>query len=185
MTYTPAPGFSGSDSFVYTISDGDPGTANTDATVTIDVQTVPSELEFSSSGDPIHIGDNKTISSPISITGTGVTILDLTVRINLTHANPSDLTAQLISSTGSTLLIDGPIYSDNYTHEYVVTGAADLPLDGTWTLQVTDSVKNRQRGFLIEWSMIARPALGDAALAASTARGYVIQHFQTKHHRKQ
>ena len=127
VTYTPDPGFSGLDSFTYTITDGDLGTDDVTATVTVDVQAIPSELEFSSSGDPMVIGDLKTVSSPIVVTGTGVTVGDLSVWINLTHASPSDLTAQLISSTGSTLLITGPILSGDYVHEYVISGASGLP----------------------------------------------------------
>lgn len=169
VTYTPYPGVSGLDSFTYTITDGDPGTVDATATVTVDVQTIPSELEFISSGDPKNIGDLKTVSWPIVITGTGVTVGDLTVRIDLTHANPSDLTAQLISSTGSTLDINGPILSGDYVHEYVVSGATGLPLDGTWTLQVTDNVKNRKRGSLIEWTMTATPLTEGAAASSQSA----------------
>ena len=90
------------------------------------------------------------------------------VRIDLTHANPSDWTAQLISSTGSTLTIAGPIVAGDYEHEYVVSGATGLALDGTWTLQVTDSVKNRKRGSLIEWTMAVTPE-GAAAQSQSAA----------------
>ena len=144
-------------------------TNNTDiAVTTVTVQAASSELEFTSSGDPMNIGDNKTVSSPIDISGTGATVDTLRVRINLTHANPSDLSAQLISSTGSTLSIPGPILSGDYTHEYVTDGANGLPVDGTWTLQVTDSVKNRKRGSLIEWTMIVEPVPAGAAMAAST-----------------
>ena len=53
--------------------------------------------------------------------------------------------------------IPGPIVSGDYTHEYDISGVTNLDLDGTWTLQVTDSVKNRKRGSLIEWRMIVEP----------------------------
>jgi len=169
VTYTPDPGTSGLDSFTYTITDGDPGTPDATATVSVDVQSIPSELEFSSTGDPRNIGDLKIVSSPIVVSGTGVTVADLTVRINLSHANPSDLTAQLISSTGSTLSIGGPIVAGDYLHEYVVSGATNLPLDGTWTLQVTDNVKNRKRGSLIEWTMTVTPESAAASSQSAAA----------------
>ena len=110
-----------------------------ETTVTIEVDSVGIRV-YTSFGDPINIGDNKTVSSSIIVSGPGPRSRALTIRINLTHASPSDLTAQLISSTGSTLTIDGPIVSGDYVHEYVVAGAMGPPLDGTWTLQ-----GNRQR----------------------------------------
>lgn len=60
--------------------------------------------------------------------------------------------------------------ADDYEHVYVVSGATDLPLDGTWTLQVTDNVKNRKRGSLIEWTMTVTPqAATTSPQSAATA----------------
>ncbi len=128
----------------------------------------PGTYTYTSSGDPINIGDNKTVSSSINISGTGAMVESLTIQINLTHARPGDLTAQLVSSSGSTLDINGLIRSDDFAHEYVVSGVTGLPLEGAWTLQVTDNVKNRKRGSLIEWKMTVTP---QAAIASPQSTG--------------
>jgi len=147
-------------------------TGNTSiAATTVTVQVVPSELIFDYLGDPKNIGDNKIVTTTIDISGTGVSIGDLTVGLNLTHASPSDLTAWLIApdgtttftlnSGGSTPILDG-------IHDYAVPDAANLDLDGVWTLKVEDSLKNRKRGTLIGWSMTVTP-LAAAASSQSTA----------------
>jgi hypothetical protein len=64
LTYTIS-GFAGDDSFQYTLSDGDPTTADATATVNVTVQAVPSTLEYTSTTLPINIGDLKTVSSRI------------------------------------------------------------------------------------------------------------------------
>ncbi len=165
VTYTPSVGFIGPDTFTYTISDGYGGEAI--GHVNVEVNAIPSTMEFTSTALPINIGDLKTVSSSIEVSGTEATVDTLMVRINLTHALDTDLTAQLVSPTGLTLNISGPILSGEY--EYDVAGGADLALDGTWTLQVTDNEKNRQRGSLIEWTLIVDPKPSEQLMASPSA----------------
>ncbi|NQU19718.1 MAG: tandem-95 repeat protein [Candidatus Nealsonbacteria bacterium] len=168
VTYTPNEGFIGPDTFTYTISDGYGGEAI--GYVNVEVNAIPSTMEFTSTALPINIGDLKTVSSSIAISDTGVTIASLTIRIDLTHSEDTDLTAQIISPTGSILTIDVPIVSGNYGYEYIVSDdVTGLVLDGTWTLQVTDGVKNRMRGWLTEWTMAVEPTpIESASSSAAT-----------------
>jgi VCBS repeat-containing protein len=136
---------------------------------TVTVQAVPTELSFTSTGDPINIGDKKTVSSPIEISDTWAVVDTLTVQINLTHALESDLTARLVNSNGFAVDIDGPILSGNYAHEYVISAAAGQNLDGTWTLQVTDNTRDKKQGTLIEWTMTVEPAPVESAPAPLVA----------------
>ena len=83
-----------------TVTDDGPPSLTDTQSYTLTVNAIPSELVYTSTGDPINIGDNKTVSSSINVSGTGLTVGTLTIQINLTHANPSDLTAKLVSPTG-------------------------------------------------------------------------------------
>ncbi len=149
--------------------DGEPTLTDTQS-YTLTVDAVSSELVYTSTGNPINIGDKKTVSSSINVSGTGLSVVTLTIQIDLTHASPDDLSARLINSNGFGVDIDESILSGNYEHKYVISGVTNQALDGTWTLQVTDSVKNRKRGSLIEWKMTVEPLsslLADDTLGGS------------------
>jgi len=137
-------------------------------TTTVTVQATPSELIFDYLGGPKNIGDDKIVTTTIDISGTGVSIADLTVRLNLTHTNPSDLTAWLIAPDGTTTFTLGtPILDGQY--DYGLPGAVGTDLDGVWTLKIEDSVKNRKRGTLIGWSMVVESAPIESAQSQMAA----------------
>jgi hypothetical protein len=57
----------------------------------------------------------------------------------------------------------------DYQHEYIISGATGLSLNGTWTLQVTDNVKNRERASLIEWTMVVTSWVREATSSSQSA----------------
>lgn len=148
------------------------------AATTVTVEAVPSELTFDYLGDPKNIGDNKIVTTTIDISGTGVSIADLTVQLNLTHASPSDLTAWLIAPDGTTTFTlgsGGPTPILDGQHDYALPGAMGTNLDGIWTLKVQDSVKNRKRGTLIGWSMVVEPTPTESAPSQAVAIDQALQ----------
>ena len=83
FTYTPAPGFLGNDTFMYTLNDNDPGMNLTaTATVTIEV-SLPMVWHVDNSVGPIGTGDGRNVSpftrlkdvETAPVTGTGDTIM--------------------------------------------------------------------------------------------------------------
>lgn len=157
------------------------GLTSTDMAV-ISITAAPTELVYDSTDGPLNIGDLKTVSSSIDVPDVG-TIASLTVRINLTHANPSDLVGVLIAPDGTTqwTLDSGgatPILSGN--HEYTVPAATGLSMDGNWTLQIQDTVKNRERGTLHDWSLIvepeALPLLAGGTFTRSASSQAILSH---------
>ena len=138
------------------------------AATTVTVAAVPSELTFDYLGGPKTIGDNKIVTTTIDISGTGVSIADLTIQLNLTHASPGDLAAWLIAPDGTTTFTLGTAILDGI-HDYAVPGATGMDLDGVWTLKVEDSEKNRKRGTLFGWSMVVEPAPIESAQSQAAA----------------
>ncbi|MHB8903459.1 MAG: proprotein convertase P-domain-containing protein [Thermoguttaceae bacterium] len=129
-------------------------------TATVTVQAATSSISYNYTGLPVTIGDLTTVTTTVNVPDSGL-ITELQVRVNLTHANPADLTAWLVSPDGIRLNITGSIKSADQVYDVTYplgTSAADLTRGGVWTLNVNDGVKNRQRGTLINWSLLVTPA---------------------------
>jgi large repetitive protein len=126
----------------------------------------------------VSISDNTTITSTIEITDV-TTIEDLNVQINLTHTYDSDLSIYLIAPDGTRIALslnngDGDSNYTNTTFDdeastSITSGSAPfsgtfsptdllslldgLSLNGTWTLEITDSA-GEDVGTLLSWSLI-------------------------------
>ena len=173
-TYAANAGFTGTNTFTYTIIDSNGDTST--ATVTVDVvAATPSTATYASTGGPVSIGNNSTILSTIEITDT-FSILDLNIQLDISHSRDSDLDVFLVSASGTRieLFTDVGGNGDNFTNTILDDDAADsitsasAPfsgtyrpegdlsllegelLNGTWTLEITDD-QNGQTGTLNNW----------------------------------
>ena len=87
------------------------------------------------------------------------------VDIVIDHPVMTDLSATL---TGPTGFVANLVYASG---EWIVEPGAfagDL-LDGTWTLTLSDDVKNGATGTLQNWSLIVTPAAGASAAGEAMA----------------
>lgn len=129
-------------------------------TTTVTVQAATSSISYDYTGLPVTIGDLKTVTTTINVPDTNP-ITEIQVRLNLTHANPADLTAWLVSPNGITMTINGPIVSGSQAYDVTYPSGMDVgnlePL-GTWTLSVRDGVRNSKRGTFTDWSLLVTPA---------------------------
>ena len=140
VSYTPNSGFSGADSFTYTISDGNGGTAI--ATVNISVQAVnttpvntlpgpqtvseDSQLLFSSAaGNPITVADsnNPTLTVQISVTN-GTFTLGATAGLTVTNNGSASVSAQ-----GTIAALNSGFNNAHYAPTANYSGAASLTLN--------------------------------------------------------
>ncbi len=139
------------------------------AQTTVTVEEASAELTYSSTHDPIRIGDLKTVTSTVLAVDSDV-VTSLLVEIFLTHDSVGDLSAALISPSDDQFEVPGPFVSGTPNEHAIGLQGATPTLNGTWTLEVTDNVKNRKRGSLIEWTLVVNrastPAAADAAMAA-------------------
>jgi len=146
--------------------------------VTVGATTEASLGTTYTSDTDVAISDYTTITSTIEITD-ATTIQDLNVQINLTHTFDADLSIYLIAPDGTRIALslnngDG---DENYTNTTfddeastsITSGSAPfsgtfsptdllslldgLSLNGTWTLEITDSA-GADVGTLLSWSLI-------------------------------
>jgi subtilisin-like proprotein convertase family protein len=154
LTYTPTGVEPGSDSFTYTITDGDPLTADATATVTINVLAAGGQRVYTSADGPMNIGDLKTVISTVEATFDDP-ISAVNVEIDFTHAVPETLIISLFSPGGSDPLTAVP--SETPGLYGVEIPAGGIQHAGTWTLEIYDPLKDRQRGTLYGWTLIVNP----------------------------
>jgi len=143
---------------------------------------------FFSTDTPLGLEDPKgnkakTTTSSLSIAESG-TVLDVDVRLDITHTRDSDLSAVLVAPDGTEVLLfanlggSGDNYSltlfDDQADNLITDGAAPfqgtfqpvgnlsdfngLELNGTWQLRISDNSKG-DTGTLNSWTLIARHEL--------------------------
>jgi subtilisin-like proprotein convertase family protein len=190
-TYTPNAGFFGTDTFDYTVSDGQGGTAT--ATVTITVEQAPNRTRYSSN-TAITIADLTRVTSEIFVSDS-YTIMDLNVTLNILHEAAQDLDIYLVAPDGTRIELVTDVGGNNdnfidttfddaaevsirnaeapFTGTFLPEGdladAEGLQVYGTWTLEITDD-KKRNVGELVSWSLditwasaVSAEAMGAAA----------------------
>ena len=160
------------------IDDGDGGSGGNDPTVYGYLST-----------NPVSIADRRTTVATLDVTD-AFTIGDLNVTLTITHQRLSDLSVTLIAPSGERITLfaaiggsgdglDGAVFDDeaglsidsaSAPYDVVYRPSGDLSalegLDaqGTWSLEIVDSVK-RNSGTLDSWSLTFTEG---AALKATT-----------------
>ncbi len=89
-TYTPDSNFTGRDSFTYTISDGNGGTAT--ATVYVDVLNVIDYINLNVSGDS-SVDEGSEATYTVSLGGTPTSAVSVQIQINHIDTDNNDITA--------------------------------------------------------------------------------------------
>lgn len=129
LTYTPASGYSGSDSFTYTISDGHGHTAPATVTVTI---TAPANSPPVAVDDSAPFSATTTLGHPVTATVT------LDPRVNDSDPDGDPLAFFSVTQPASghaTVTIDGGGTSVTYTYN---TPKVTLILTDTFTYTISD-----------------------------------------------
>lgn len=120
---------------------------------------------------------NHTITSTLTVSGSGMTIGDLNVGLNITHSYISDLEITLSKGTTSVILFNNscgsnvninmiaddegaslvcpPSGGNSYLPDGSLSDFDNIALDGTWTLTIVDSWPSEDGGSLNSWSLIA------------------------------
>nr|MBA2389996.1 proprotein convertase P-domain-containing protein [Geodermatophilaceae bacterium] len=141
-------------------------TPTASATPTITPTPTPLPLDESKDEEPdlaIPDGPNGVATSTMSFPH-AVTIREARVFLNIDHDDVADLEVNLIHPDGTLLRIrsqgedDG---DDDIRRWFSITGAAlnsirGKPSQGTWTLQVIDTIEGRT-GELLSWSLEIYP----------------------------
>ncbi len=135
LTYQPDPNFNGTDTIVYTISDGNGGTAT--ATVEVTVTAVNDAPETIGLPD-LFDSNNEVISVPLGSAFSDVD--DATLTYNVTGL-PTGLTfdpatGEVTGTTGATASSDVP--DGEYTVTVTATDAAGLNVSTTFTWTITN-----------------------------------------------
>ncbi|MFO0797136.1 MAG: Ig-like domain-containing protein [Gemmataceae bacterium] len=190
VVFTPAAGFSGAGSFVYSISDGRGGVAS--ATAAVSVAPPPATQSFTN-GTDVTIGSSGrvTVSSSVVVSGVTGSIRDVNVSLNLFHTYTRDLRITLIAPDGTAVRLFnryggsgdnllGTTFDDQAATS--VSGAA-APFtgtfrpavalaalngkspNGTWRLQVEDLAAG-DGGYLDTWTLTLTTGASAAAPAA-------------------
>jgi hypothetical protein len=143
LSYTPNPGFSGTDTLVYTLTDG---SLTDTATVTIDVTSVVTEPVNTLPGPQALVEDSPLIFS--SVGNNALTVTDannntLTVQISVTNGTftLSGVNGLAVTGNGtSTLTLSGPIASlDAALDGARYTPGANFNGGATLTMNTSDS----------------------------------------------
>ena len=145
-TFTPAAGFNGSTSFIYTVSDGNGGTAT--ATVNITVNPATTSKTYNGTGGAIQ--DFTTTTFNLTVSDSHV-LLSVSVQASITHQRISDLTVTLIGPDGTRAQLT---VGSNGTINANLSAFAGKQLAGTWKLEIVDG-KKRNTGTLNSWSITA------------------------------
>ncbi|MCL5098944.1 MAG: proprotein convertase P-domain-containing protein, partial [Candidatus Omnitrophica bacterium] len=168
-------GFVGTDTFTYRASDGTD--QSNEATVTVIVNSAGGTETYTNT-TKTNIIDRGICTSTIVI-GDNYSILDLNVKLNITHTRDSDLQVFLIGPDGTRIQLfaniggTGQNFQNTILDDEAATSIANgtAPFDGTykpmqslsafdgkltkgtWTIEVRDTVK-KMTGTLDSWSLI-------------------------------
>jgi CshA-type fibril repeat protein/VCBS repeat-containing protein len=178
-SYTPAAGFSGTDSFTYTVTDGSGGTD----TVTVTVQVAPAAQD-----DTVKVAAGGTATADTRATGvlgndsgTGLTVAS--------NTSPSHGALTLDKATGTFTYKPAEGYSGPDTFTYTAVDGSGSPSTATVTITVnptigadtasTDSgtpvtidVQANDRGSDLETTIVTGPSHGTAVVAADGSVEY-------------
>jgi subtilisin-like proprotein convertase family protein len=142
----------------------------------------PVPLSFNSTNVPLTFGQagSTTIDSKITVPNSAALLAHLTVSMNITLAQDSDLTATLIAPDGtrvtlfsgvggagqnfSTITLDdiadtpvaqgiAPFNGSYLPAQGIDAAVAGKPVSGTWTLELTDVANDGKVGTLNSWSL--------------------------------
>jgi subtilisin-like proprotein convertase family protein len=141
----------------------------------------PGTSSFGFKGGPRNIRDFTTINVPIVVSGVEGTVHDLNVMVDIEHTYALDLTAYLVSPQGTRVLLFDNVGSEGGGEgfygtilddeaEFPINDGLDPfawtyqpmeflnkvdgePVNGTWTLQVSDSAAG-DPGILHTWGLI-------------------------------
>lgn len=119
---------------------------------------------------------NHTITSTLTISGSGMTIGDLNVGLNITHSYLSDIKITLSKGVTSVIIFNNscgsnqninmiaddegaslacpPSGGSSYQPNGNLSDFDNIALDGTWTLTIVDSFPSLDGGSLNSWSLI-------------------------------
>jgi len=166
VTYTPTPGFLGTDSFTYTVSDGNGGEDT--APVTVTVRDPSAGQSYPSTDTSLPLADGHPVKGDgvsTSIISPGVAVVLDAGELTSTHEAVSELTVSLISPTSDIVVLSSPqniTLVSGQLMRYEDLGLTDTET-GDWTLEVRDSAKGN-RGTLESWTLfVAAEAGGTAA----------------------
>lgn len=105
----------------------------------------------------VKIGDNKTITSSITVTGEpGAAPSNLSVHVNITHNWSGDLEVDLVAPNGAYAELITPDYNnDGNINKTFTVNASSVQGNGTWKLRVIDNdpYYYGDSGTLNSWSM--------------------------------
>ncbi|MFK7906311.1 MAG: proprotein convertase P-domain-containing protein [Chitinophagales bacterium] len=147
----------------------------------VGLETASAQTTYNSSDIPKTIpatgSVNHTITSTLTITGSGMTIGDLNVGLNITHSYLSDIEITLSKGATSVILFNNscgssaninmiaddegstlvcpPLGGNSYQPNGGLSSFNNITLDGTWTLTIVDSWPSSDGGSLNSWSLIA------------------------------
>jgi subtilisin-like proprotein convertase family protein len=127
---------------------------------------------YTSAGSAVAIKDNAPTSQAMTLTDAYL-ISDLNVTVNLTHARyadlkielkgPEDSACQLLCNAGGlqgsgtkTIVFDDDGAAGTIPCQ-LLRGYEGKNIRGTWTLRVTDTVKNNKTGTLNSWALTEVP----------------------------
>ncbi len=143
---------------------------------------IQGQTTYNSTDIPKTIPDtgdiNHIITSTLTISGSGMTIGDLNVGLNVTHNYLSDISITLSKGATSVILFNNscgsatninmiaddegaslacpPSGGNSYQPNGNLSDFDNIALDGTWTLTIVDSWPSSDGGSLNNWSLIAK-----------------------------
>ena len=107
-----------------------------------------------SNGTDVAIGDNTTVSSPITVSGrSGNAPASTPVAVNIVHTYRGDLKVDLVAPDGSVYVLHNRTggSADNINSTYNVNLSSEA-LNGTWNLRVNDNAGG-DIGYINSWSI--------------------------------
>ncbi|MCC7248718.1 MAG: proprotein convertase P-domain-containing protein [Lysobacter sp.] len=143
-------GGSGSYTVTLTVTDNSGATATKTSTVTVNA---PGTQTYTNNTD-YPINDNKTVNSPIRVTGrSGNGPTNTQVAVDIRHTYIGDLRVSLIAPDGTAYILHDytGTSTDNIIRTYTVNLSTET-LNGNWRLRVKDN-STADTGYINSWSI--------------------------------